>query len=195
MLVCALHGLKYCQGAAMQSLYPVEKAIRLGGPLSIGGQGQELRYVSDLYIPAHGILADAVRPRYAAISALPSRQQFLYFVALCVRANGADPTQHSSLFTSSPNAAPRSPLMRQSVRVIGLRCWLPLPAVARPPPRGRLPGRLRYGGASRPAPRGRMPTLGGSLLPGARRTCAPTLATSRGLASLPRLLPAGRGGG
>src|SRR5215213_1093477 len=110
MLVCALHGLKYCQGAAMQSLYPVEKAIRLGGPLSIGGQGQELRYVSDLYIPAHGILADAVRPRYAAISALPSRQQFLYFVALCVRANGADPTQHSSSFPppSSPQVPPSS---------------------------------------------------------------------------------------
>src|SRR5215208_1429621 len=49
-------------------------------------------------VATYGILADAVRPRYAAISALPSRQQFLYFVALCVRANRAYPTQHSSLF-------------------------------------------------------------------------------------------------
>src|SRR5215212_6370916 len=44
-------------------------------------------------VATYGILADGVRPRYGAISALPSRQQFLYFVALCVRANGADPTQ------------------------------------------------------------------------------------------------------
>src|ERR687890_431382 len=77
----------------MQSLYPVEKAIRPGCPLSIGGQGQELRYVSGLYMPAHGVLADAVFPRYAAICALPSRQQLLYLVALCVRADRTDPTQ------------------------------------------------------------------------------------------------------
>src|ERR671911_1191217 len=77
----------------MQSFYPVEKAIRPGCPLSIGGKGQEMRYVPGLYMPAHGVLADAIFPRYAAICALPSRQQLLYFVALCVRANGADPTQ------------------------------------------------------------------------------------------------------
>src|SRR5215203_4732852 len=77
----------------MQSLYPVEKAIRLGGPLGIGGQGQELRYVSGLYMPAHGVLADAIFPRYAAICALPSRQQLLDSKALLVRANGTDPTQ------------------------------------------------------------------------------------------------------
>src|ERR687889_2626795 len=77
----------------MQSLYPVEKAIRPGCPLSIGGQGQELRYVSDLYMPAHGVLADVIFPRYAAICALPSRQQLLDSKALLVRANGTDPTQ------------------------------------------------------------------------------------------------------
>src|ERR671910_1040866 len=77
----------------MQSLYPVEKAIRPGCPLSIGGQGQELRYVSGLYMPAHSVLADAIFPRYAAICALPSRQQPLDSKALLVRANGTDPTQ------------------------------------------------------------------------------------------------------
>src|SRR5829696_3069738 len=77
----------------MQSLYPVEKAIRPGCPLSIGGQGQELRYVSDLYMPAHSVLADAIFPRYTAIRALPSRQQLLDSKALLVRANGTDPTQ------------------------------------------------------------------------------------------------------
>src|SRR5918992_624076 len=77
----------------MQSLYPVEKAIRPGCPLSIGGQGQELRYVSGLYMPAHGVLADAVFPRYAAIRALPGRQQLLDSKPLLVRANGTDPTQ------------------------------------------------------------------------------------------------------
>src|SRR5918993_3521480 len=77
----------------MQSLYPVEKAIRPGCPLSIGGQGQELRYVSGLYMPAHSVLADAIFPRYAAICALPSRQQLLYSKALLERANGTDPTQ------------------------------------------------------------------------------------------------------
>src|SRR5215203_1429018 len=77
----------------MQSLYPVEKAIRPGCPLSIGGHGQKLRYVSDLYMPAHGVLADAIFPRYTAIRALPSRQQLLDSKALLVRANGTDPTQ------------------------------------------------------------------------------------------------------
>ena len=38
-------------------------------------------------------MLDAIRSRYAAICALPSRQQLLYLVALCVRANRADPTQ------------------------------------------------------------------------------------------------------
>src|SRR5215211_5349785 len=77
----------------MQSLYPVEKAIRPGCPLSIGGHGQELRDVSGLYMPAHGVLADAIFPRYAAICALPSRQQLLDSKALLVRANGTDSTQ------------------------------------------------------------------------------------------------------
>src|ERR687898_3403500 len=77
----------------MQSFYPVEKAIRPGCPLSIGGKGQELRYVAGLYIPPHRVLADAIFPRYAAICALPSRQQLLDSKALLVRANGADPTQ------------------------------------------------------------------------------------------------------
>src|SRR5687767_6793691 len=77
----------------MQILYPVEKAIRPGCPLSIGGQGQELRYVSGLYMPAHGVLADAIFPRYAAIRALPGRQKLLDSKALLVRANGTDPTQ------------------------------------------------------------------------------------------------------
>src|SRR5215212_9519427 len=96
-------------------------------------------------VATYGILADAVRPRYGAISALPSRQQFLYFVALCVRANGADPTQHSSLFPSSPNAAPRSPLMRQSCRVMVMLLLSVGLCTARPAPRGGLstpPGRL-----------------------------------------------------
>src|SRR5919112_475733 len=90
----------------MQSLYPVEKAIRPGCPLSIGGQGQELRYVSGLYMPAHGVLADAIFPRYAAICALPSRQQLLDSKALLVRANGTDPTQLLLLIHAVMSAAP-----------------------------------------------------------------------------------------
>src|SRR5918992_2819298 len=96
----------------MQSLYPVEKAIRPGCPLSIGGQGQELRYVSDLYMPAHGVLADAIFPRYAAIRALPSRQQLLDSKALLVRANGTDPTQLLLLIHAA------------GARLLGNDCWL-----------------------------------------------------------------------
>src|ERR671920_1248741 len=77
----------------MQSLYPVEQGIRPGRALGIGGQGQQMRYVPGLYMPAHGVLADAIFPRYAAIRALPSRQQLLDSKALLVRANGTDPTQ------------------------------------------------------------------------------------------------------
>src|SRR5919112_4347377 len=77
----------------MQSLYPVEKAVRPGRALGIGGQGQELRYVPSLYMPTHGVLADAIFPRYTAIRALPTRQQLLDSKALLVRANGTDPTQ------------------------------------------------------------------------------------------------------
>src|ERR671911_2768637 len=108
----------------MQSLYPVEKAIRLGGPLSIGGQGQEPRYVSGLYMPAHGVLADAVFPRYAAIRALPSRQQLLDSKALLVRANGTDPTQLLLLIHAAGDAAAPA-LLR--VRPLVLRDGLPGP--------------------------------------------------------------------
>src|ERR687897_2708644 len=52
-----------------------------------------MRYVPGLYMPTHGVLADAIFPRYAAICALPSRQQLLDSKALLVRANGTDPTQ------------------------------------------------------------------------------------------------------
>ena len=38
-------------------------------------------------------MLDAIRSRYGAICALPSRQQPLYLVALCVRADPTDPTQ------------------------------------------------------------------------------------------------------
>ncbi len=38
-------------------------------------------------------MLDAIRSRYAAICALPSRQQLLDSKALLVRANGTDPTQ------------------------------------------------------------------------------------------------------
>src|SRR5829696_6777570 len=107
----------------MQSLYPVEKAIRLGGPLGIGGQGQELRYVSGLYMPAHGVLADAIFPRYAAICALPSRQQLLDSKALLVRANGTDPTQLLLLIHAVMSAAPA--LLR--ARPLVLRDGLPGP--------------------------------------------------------------------
>src|ERR671921_2723305 len=103
----------------MQSLYPVEKAIRPGCPLSIGGQGQELRYVSGLYMPAHGVLADAIFPRYAAICALPSRQQLLDSKALLVRANGTDPTQLLLLIHAAPA------LLR--ARPLALRDGLPVP--------------------------------------------------------------------
>src|ERR671921_1885477 len=73
----------------MQSLYPVEKAIRPGCPPGIGGQGQELRYVSGLYVPAHGVLADAIFPRYAAIRPLPGRQQLLHRVTVLVATDRA----------------------------------------------------------------------------------------------------------
>src|ERR671910_1929963 len=98
----------------MQSLYPVEKAIRPGCPLGIGGQGQELRYVSGLYVPAHGVLADAIFPRYAAIRALPGRQQLLDSKALLVRANGTDHTQLLLLIHAA------------GARLLGNGCWLPL---------------------------------------------------------------------
>src|SRR5919107_5505850 len=107
----------------MQSLYPVEKAIRPGCPLGIGGQGQELRYVSGLYVPAHGVLADAIFPRYAAIRALPSRQQLLDSKALLVRANGTDPTQLLLLIHAVMSAAPA--LLR--ARPLVLRDGLPGP--------------------------------------------------------------------
>src|SRR5215216_380181 len=74
-------------------------------------------------VATYGILADAVRPRYAAISALPSRQQFLYFVALLVRANGTDPTQLLLLIHAGDDAAPA--LLR--VRPLVLRDGLPGP--------------------------------------------------------------------
>src|SRR5918993_1600396 len=104
----------------MQSLYPVEKAIRPGCPLGIGGQGQELRYVSGLYVPAHGVFADAIFPRYAAIRALPSRQQLLDSKPLLVRANGTDSTQLLLLIHAGDAAAPallraRRPALRDGL--------------------------------------------------------------------------------
>src|ERR687897_674720 len=106
----------------MQSFYPVEKAIRPGCPLSIGGKGQELRYVSGLYMPAHSVLTNAIFPRYAAICALPSRQQLLDSKALLVRANGTDPTQLLLLIHAA------------GARLLGNDCWLRCEARGFPAP-------------------------------------------------------------
>src|SRR5688572_8207524 len=77
-----------------------------------------MRYVPGLYMPAHGVLANAIFPRYATIRALPSRQQLLDSKALLVRANGTDPTQ--LLLLIHAGAAPALLRARPLVRRDGL---------------------------------------------------------------------------